>query len=135
MIMKVEKNIESFHNVHTVAKNSLQELNPYTTHYKQIQKFNDLFHKNMNRAINKGTMENSFLSLLDANTVQLAKGGGYRFGAKKEISQLSSFGTSLIMPRSYFINPNQYELEKGVEIRRNWSDDEFTDIIKILADE
>lgn len=135
IIERIKNYIDNFHNQYTVAKNSVSEINPYNTHYEYIQKYNHLFRKKISKAINNGAMEESFLSMIGTNTVQLSKGGGYRLGPKKEIAQLSSFGSSLIMPRSYFINPNLYELNKGVEIKRNWNDDEYAEILKIIENE
>lgn len=134
-IERLKKYISDFYDKHTNSKNALLELDPYHTHFKHIKKFNDLFHKNMSRSIDQGARENSFLSILGGSTVQLSKGGGYRFGTKKEIAQLSSFGTSFTMPRNYFIDPNIYEMELGMMIRQNWNDEEFADIIKTLENE
>ncbi len=134
-IERIKKYIRDFYDKHTNSKNVLSEFNPYNTHFKHIKKFNDLFHKNMGRSIDQGAREDSFLSVLGASTIQLSKGGGYLFGTKKEIAQLSSFGTSFTMPRSYFIDPNEYELEIGMIIRQDWNDEEFTELLKTLENE
>jgi len=134
-IERIKKYIRNFYDKHTNSKNALSEFDPYNTHFKHIKKFNDLFHKNMGRSIDQGAREDSFLSVLGASTVQLSKGGGYRFGTKQEIAQLSSFGTSFTMPRSYFIDPNEYELEIGMMIRQDWNDEEFTELLKAIENE
>ncbi|WP_312824861.1 hypothetical protein [Epilithonimonas sp.] len=134
-IKRIKKYIRDFYDKHTNSKNALSEFDPYNTHFKHIKKFNDLFHKNMSRSINQGAREDSFLSVLGGSTVQLSKGGGYRFGTKKEIAQLSSFGTSFTMPRSYFIDPNRYDMEIGMMIRQDWNDEEFANIIKTIDNE
>ena len=89
----------------------------------------------MSKSIDKGARENSLFSILGTDTVQLSKGGGWRFGAKKEISQLGTFGSSFTMPRSYFINPNKYEMEIGFMMRQDWKDEEFLTIKTLLDNE
>jgi len=44
-------------------------------------------------------------------------------------------GASFVMPRSYFINPNEFELSKGFSLRRDWTDEEFLEINTILDNE
>ncbi len=89
----------------------------------------------MSQTVEKGARENSLLSIVGTNTIQLSKGGGWRMDPKREISQLGKVGTSFAMPRSYFINPNEFELRKGFEIKQDWKDDEFIDIKTILENE
>ena len=69
------------------------------------------------------------------NTVQLSKGGGWRVGANKELSQLGKVSTSFTMPRSYFINPNKFELGKGILVKQDWKDEEFSEIKNVLESE
>ncbi len=136
LVMERIKNyIENYYGKNIDIKNSVSELNPYHTHYKHIKHFDEVFYKNMSKTVDKGARKNSFLSILGANTVQLSKGGGWRFGANKEISQLGKVGTSFTMPRGYFINPNKFELEKGFLIGQDWTDEEFLEIKTILEDE
>ena len=135
IIERVKKYISDFYEKNTILKNSIKEFNPYNTDYKHIKNFNDVFHKNMSNSINKGARKNSFLSVLGVNTVQLSKGGGWRLGAKKEISQLGTFESSFTMPRSYFINPNKYEIEIGFMTRQDWKDEEFLKIKTLLDNE
>lgn len=120
VIERVKNYIEDYYGRNIDIKNSVSELNPYHTHYKFIKTFNESFSKNMSKSVGKGAKENSLLSILGTSTVQLSKGGGWRFGANKEISQLGKVGASFSMPRGYFINPNKYELEKGFLIRQDW---------------
>ncbi len=135
VIERIKNYIEDYYGRNIDLKNSISELNPYHTHYKFIKTFDELFSKNMSKSVGKGAKENSLLSILGTNTVQLAKGGGWRFGAKKEISQLGKVGTSFSMPRSYFINPNKYELEIGILIKQDWTDEEFLEIKTFLENE
>lgn len=135
VVDRITHYIEDFYQTHTGLKNSILEFNPYNTHYKSIRNFNDLFHKNFNKSLDLEAKEDSLFSILGAESVQLAKGGGFRMGAQKEISQLNSFGSSFTMPRSYFINPNKYDLEKGLLLRQDWVDENFTEIKKILNNE
>lgn len=135
IIERVKKYISDFYEKNTRLKNSIKEFNPYDTDYKHIKHFNDIFHKNMSKSIDKGARENSLLSTLGINTVQLSKGGGWRFGTKKEISQLGTIESSFTMPRSYFINPNKYEMEIGFVMRQDWKDEDFLTIKTLLDNE
>lgn len=135
VIERVKNYIEDYYGRNIDIKNLVSELNPYHTHYKFIKTFNESFSKNMSKSVGKGARENSLLSILGTSTVQLSKGGGWRFGANKEISQLGKVGTSFSMPRGYFINPNKYELEKGFLISQDWKDEEFLEIKTFLENE
>jgi hypothetical protein len=135
VISRIKNYIRDFYDLNTSLKNTLNEFNPYQTHYKLINKYNDFFHKHMRETIDQGAKKNSLLSLLGTNTVQLSKGGGWRLAPDKEITQLSSFGSSFTMPRTYFIHPNQFDMEKGMIILNDWKDQEFADIIKIIENE
>lgn len=138
IIVRIKKYIEDYYGKNIDIKNSVSELNPYYTHHKSIRRFDKLFSKKMSESVDKGAKENSLFSILTnngSNTIQLSKGGGFRIGNKKEISQLGKIGTSFTMPRSYFINPNKYELEKGFLMQQNWTDEEFSDINTLLDNE
>lgn len=135
VIERVKNYIEDYYAKNIDFKNSVSELNPYHTHYRYIKAFNESFSKNMSKSVGKGARNNSLISILGTSTVQLSKGGGWRFGAKKEISQLGRVGTSFTMPRGYFINPNNFELEKGILGRQDWKDEEFLEIKTFLEDE
>lgn len=138
VIERVKKYIEDYYGKNIDIKNSIAELNPYHTHHKSIKHFDRLFSKKMSESVEKGAKENSLFSILtnsDSNTIQLSKGGGFRIGNKKEISQLGTIGTSFTMPRSYFINPNKYELEKGYLMKQDWTDEEFLNIKTFLDNE
>jgi len=135
---RIKNYIEDYYAKNIDLKNSVSELNPYYTHHKSIKHFERLFSKKMSESVDKGAKENSLFSILTnngSNTIQLSKGGGFRIGNKKEISQLGKIGTSFTMPRSYFINPNKYELEKGFLMQQNWTDEEFSDINNLLDNE
>lgn len=134
-IERIKMYIEDYYSKNADIKNSVLELNPYYTHYKNIKKFNELFSKKMSESVDRGAKENSFLSIFSANTVQLSKSGGWRIGTNKEISPLGKFATSFLMPRSYFINPNEYELKKGFLSRQNWIDEDFLSIKNFLKNE
>ncbi len=132
---RIRNYIEVFHNKYVTVKYPIPELNPYHTHYKDIKLFNELFSKKMNESINKGATENSLLGILGVSTIQLSKGGGWKFGAKNNISQLGKIESSFTMPRSYFINPNEFELEKGFLNTEDWNDEEFLEIKNFLENE
>jgi hypothetical protein len=135
VIERIKKNIDNYYAKNIDIKKSISELNPYHAHYKYIKKFNEMFSKNMRKSVDKGARENSTLSILGVNTVHLSKGGGWRFGANKKISQLGKVGASFTMPRSYFINPNKYEFEIEFIVSQDWTDEEFVEINNYLENE
>ena len=135
VIERVENYISEFYKKHTSLKNSIKEFDPYNTDYKLVRKFNDIFHKKVSRSIDKGVRKDSLLSILGGNTVQLAKGGGWRSSGNKNISQLGRFGSSFTMPRTYFIDPNKYELEILHFANKNWNEEEFAEIKTMLDNE
>jgi hypothetical protein len=132
---RIKTYIENYYIENIDLKKSVSELNPYHTHYKYIKHFNELFSKNMSKSIDKGTRENSFLSILGANTIKLSKGGGFKIGNKNEISPLGKVESGFTMPRSYFINPNKYEIEKRIIIKQDWKNEEFLEIKTFLENE
>lgn len=135
VVERVKKYIEDFFSKNIDIKRSILELNPHYIHYSSIKKYNEFFSKKISKTVEKGKKENSFLSIFGTNTVYLAKGGGWRFGAKKEISQLGQFGASFAMPRCYFINPNEFEISKSFDMRQDWSDQNFLEIKMFLENE
>ena len=58
-----------------------------------------------------------------------------RNDSNKEISKLGSFGTSFSLPRSYFINPNEFEIIKAIEMRTDWTNKDFEHIKNFLSNE
>ncbi len=135
VIERVRNYIENFYRKNIDLKRSVSELNPYHTHRKSITYFDKLLSKSMGKSIDEDARENSILSIFGTKTVQLAKGGGFKVGNKKEISQLTKFESSFTMPRSYFINPNEYELEKGFFMKKDWTDEEFLETRNFLDNE
>jgi hypothetical protein len=132
---RIRTYIENYYIENIDLKKSVSELNPYHTHYKYIKHFNELFSKNMSKSIDKGKRENSFLSILGANTIKLSKGGGFKIGNKNEISPLGKVESGFTMPRSYFINPNEYEIGKRIIIKQDWKNEEFLEIKTFLENE
>ncbi len=135
VIERVDNYRENFYATNVRLKNSILELDPYNTHYKYIKKLNELFSKNMRKNIDKGVDKNSLLSVLCPNTIRLAKGGGWKIGGKNEISQLGKFETSLILPRSYFINPTKFDIEMRIMSKKDWTDTDFSEIKTLLENE
>ena len=80
----------------------------------------------------EGAERNSIFGQLGIGTVQLAKGGGWTFGEKKDISKLGSVRSSYSLPRGYFIYPDEFELYKDSEIKADWSQEDFNEIEKFL---
>lgn len=131
---RIKNYSDNFHATNLDVKNKILELNPYYTHNKLFIEFNAMYRRDFSKKINKGGQENSFLSQL-ATTVQLGKGGGWRIGDREEISKLGSFGVSFALPRSYFIFPDKYDMEMGVELREDWQEGDFDLIKEFISNE
>lgn len=134
-ITRLKKYLEDFCNKNTNLKRPILELNPYHTHYKYFQQFGELFSKKMQKTVEKDAKKNSLLSFFGSNTIHLSKGGGWRIGPKREISQLGKIETSMAMPRGYFIYPNEYEIGIGSILHAEWTTEEYSDINIILENE
>lgn len=135
ILRRIENYIEKFYSVNVDFKNSISELNAYNTYFGLINRFNELFHKKINQTMEENANKDSWYSLLGANTIHLAKGGGWRIGEKKEIHSLGKAGTSFVLPRSYFINPNRFEIAVELSVYQDWNDEDFIEIDEILRDE
>lgn len=131
---RIKNYSDNFHATNFDVKNKILELNPYYTHNKLFIEFNAMYRRDFSKKINKGGQENSFLSQL-STTVQLGKGGGWRIGEREEISKLGSFGVSFALPRSYFIFPDKYDMEMGVEMREDWQEGDFDLIKEFISNE
>ncbi|GEC77693.1 hypothetical protein [Flavobacterium aquatile] len=131
---RIKNYSDNFNATNLDVKNKILELNPYYTHNKLFIEFNAMYRRDFSKKINKGGQENSFLSQL-ATTVQLGKGGGWRIGEREEISKLGSFGVSFALPRSYFIFPDKYDMEMGVEMREDWQEGDFDLIKEFISNE
>jgi hypothetical protein len=83
----------------------------------------------------KEAKKNSLLGIIGVNTIKLAKGGGWKYGNKDEISKLGKFEHSFSLPRSYFIHPNHFEVEQSIEMRKDWKDEDFQIIKDFLKNE
>lgn len=135
VIDRIKNFIENYYSINVNAKDKILEFNPYQTQNKYIRLFDDYFNKKMNSSLSEGVRKNSILNVLGTNTVKLAKGGGWKFGHKNEISQLGKVGTKMSLPRSYFIYPDKYEIEKGITVKNDWTNEEFVEIKKMLENE
>lgn len=135
VIDRISEYISNFYKINADVKNAIKELNPYYSQNQSFKKFNSLFRKKMSTSINKGARENSIMSVLGVNTVKLSKGGGWKFEDKDGISQLAKIETSMSLPRSYFINPNDFEMEIGLESKMDWGDFDFKIIKNFINNE
>jgi hypothetical protein len=133
VIDRISEYISNFYKINADVKNTIKELNPYYSQNLSFKKFNSLFRKKMSTSINKGARENSIMGVLGVNTVKLSKGGGWKFENKDGISQLGKIETSMSLPRSYFIDPDDFEMEIGYENIKDWNDSDF-EIIKNFID-
>lgn len=101
-------------------KNKIKELNPWYTQSADFNSYLNLHRTLLARKMEQHIDENSIFSQL-ATTVVLAKGGGWKHESKEEVSQLSSFGTSMTLPRKYFISPDNFDWDRKMEISEDWS--------------
>ncbi|PQL91798.1 hypothetical protein [Apibacter adventoris] len=132
---RIKTYMNHFYEVNANVKNDIKELNPIYTHNKLFNDYN-LFHwKNMNKSINNAEMNSPFLNLIGNNTIILAKGGGWKTGNKTEISKLAEIRTSFALPRSYFINPNKFDIEEWQRIINDWKDEDFEIVKKFISNE
>lgn len=117
-------------NIH--IKYGIKELNPYYSNNKILDDFNLLFNKKMRRGIS-GTEKTGFLAF--SRTIHLAKGGGWKNGDENEIMKLGKIQTSFALPRNYFINPNDYEIEEFQESNTDWNENDFKLIESWISNE
>jgi len=134
IIERIENYIDGYYQEFVEIKNPIKELNPFLTQAKEIMYFKELFQKDMSQNINSSMEENSLMKFF-GKSIQLAKGGGFRFDKEGEISQLSHFSSSMAMPRSYFANPDEYEIEYGSLQRKDWTEKEFESLKKCFKNE
>lgn len=134
VLERVKNYIETFYKVNADCKNGIAELNPYNTHYKLIKEFNKLYHRNFSKTIEKGTKENSLLGMM-AKTIKLGKGGGWKMPGRENVQKLGHFQSGMVLPRSYFIYPDKYDIMCGIEQKTDRTDAEFEIIIELIANE
>ncbi len=135
IIDRINTYLDNFYAININIKKHIKELNPSYTNSKIFNYYNELFYKNMSRTVHDGAERNSLLGVLGVNAVQLSKGGGWKSGHKKEIFKLGKVGSSFSLPRSYFINPNKFEIERGYEMKSNWNDLDFKEIEEFIKNE
>ncbi|TCZ64635.1 hypothetical protein [Flaviaesturariibacter aridisoli] len=100
-------------------KTQVKELNPLYIQAANFNNYMESYQKHFERTINEGVDKNSIMRQL-ATTVILAKGGGWQHAETGEVMQLSSVGTSMTLPRSYFVSPDNFEWDRMVERLENW---------------
>lgn len=101
-------------------KSKVKELNPW---YTQSADFNNYLNQHRSlfaRKMEQHIDENSIFRQL-ATTVVLAKGGGWKHESKEEVSQLSTFSSTMTLPRKYFISPDNFDWDRKMEIYEDWS--------------
>jgi hypothetical protein len=116
---RIEKYKIDFYNQLSQKKN-IKELNPWYTQSKYFNDYLSLHGKLFARKLGESVDQNSIFKLI-STTVILAKGGGWKHETKDEISQLSKFNSSMILPRSYFISPDNFDWDTKINIAEDWS--------------
>lgn len=127
---------ENYYKKYVHVKREIQELNPYYTHHKLFSEFNTMYHKDFTQRMQENMKEsekNSFLSMV--STIQLAKGGGWKIPGKEDVAKLGSFESSLTLPRTYFIFPDQFEMQENQKIIEDWNDEDFEELKKCIKNE
>lgn len=117
-------------NIYT--KQGIRELDPYYSSNKILNDYDSWFNKKARKGI-RGIEKTGFLAF--STTIILAKGGGWKQEDEDEIRKLKKIETKTALPRSYFINPNRYEMEEFDESYKDWKEDDFALIKKWIADE
>jgi sulfur relay (sulfurtransferase) DsrC/TusE family protein len=125
--------MHDYYDKNVYIKRNVKELNPYYSCNKILNNFNSSFNKKMRKGMNEGADTNSFFGF--SKTIQLAKGGGWKFGDKNDIAKLAKIQTSMALPRNYFTDPNQYELEESQENSIDWKKNDFKIIEKWIENE
>jgi len=116
------------------VKKNIKELNPYYTDNKSYRNFSNLFQKEMNRAVSESSKNHSLLGIFGPEII-LAKGGGWTSGKDENIAKLNKFESSFTLPRSYFIDPMEYEKFEVRRTRYDWDKSFLSEIEKLIADE
>lgn len=134
VLERVTKYRDEFFRINADCKEGIAELNPYETQYRLLREFNKLHNRNFSRTIEKGAKENSFLSMI-GKTVKLGKGGGWKFPGREGVKKLGHIQTGMVLPRSLFIYPEEYNIQCGIEQRTDWEEEQFDLIIQLIANE
>lgn len=103
-------------------KSKIKEFDPSLTHARLFKKFNENYFEYMSRDMQK-TVDNESVFLNMVQKVQLAKGGGWKYGDKEEVSQLSVVSSSFQFPRTYYINPERFDIETRSSYVENWKNE------------
>jgi len=135
IISRVKDYIETYYESNIGIKSKIQELNPRYTQNQILDKFSKFFSKKMSASIDKESKSKGIAAMLSSHTIQVSKGGGWRTASSKDVSPLNRIEASIVMPRSYLINPNEYEIINSHLIREDWDEKDFNDIIVFLRDE
>ena len=127
---------ENYYKKYVHVKREIQELNPYYTHHKLFSEFNRMYNKDFTQRMHENLKESekkSFLSMVPK--IQLAKGGGWKMPGKEDVAKLGSFESSFTLPRTYFMFPDQFEVQENEKIIEDWNDEDFEELIKCIENE
>ncbi|MET0464180.1 MAG: hypothetical protein ABW007_13540 [Chitinophagaceae bacterium] len=101
-------------------KNKLKELNPFYVQSEMYNIYVNRYQKHIAETVDEQANRTSLLSLFVSNTIVLAKGGGWKHKTSDTVSQLSRFSTSMVLPRTYFISPDNFDFDRKLELFENW---------------
>ncbi len=128
---RIEKYMNNFFAVNAKIKNGIKELNPQYSQNKMFKDFNKGYSRKMSKMMKKASDEGS--SIMNFMTkVQLLKGGGWKMEGRNDISKLAKISSSYSLPRRCFIEPEHFDWEQSKELTRDWDDNYFAEIKKIL---
>lgn len=100
-------------------KSEIKELSPVYTQSAYYNAFMSNYSKVFKRNLNKDINQKSITRYL-ANTVILAKGGGWQNNNTGEVTQLGKIESSFALPGSYFISPDNFEWSRNLERIQSW---------------
>ncbi|HYD91729.1 MAG TPA: hypothetical protein VEA37_09620 [Flavobacterium sp.] len=133
IIERIKRYIEIYYSTNADLKRNVAELDPRATQSNMIKIFDKLHGRTFSRSIDRGAKKNSLLSLL-GKTLMMGKGGGWK-DSDGEIKKMGHIRTGMVLPRSFFIYPNEYNIMCGVEQRIDRNEEDFDLIVNLIANE
>ncbi len=100
-------------------KNTIKEFNPYESPTTDAAKFNEIFYKKRSEDLRKSTEEHSILLKL-VTKIPIGRGRKFKLGTNDQYAEMTEFKTTFLMPRTYYIFPEQYDYYRGKNLLADW---------------
>jgi len=113
-------------------KSAIKELNPLYIENKWMKLYTGILEDEMKEKMTDSVQKNSIVAQF-GNTIQIAKGGGWKHPTTGEISELKTVRAEVAFPNNYFPDPERYDLEFQMELISNWSSD-FIELEPLLKE-